>query len=111
MLPLGTGWLDDPDAALANARGETGGLEGVLAADGLTLLVGADRLFPADYVLSGASAHRPLTELNLHEPLGEGERVKVCVVWPAVEEDTVVVDHPSAHLLSAPWRITGVTVS
>ena len=111
VLPLGTGWLDDPDAALANARGETGGLEGVLAADGLTLLVGADRLFPADYVLSGASAHRPLTELNLHEPLGEGERVKVCVVWPAVEEDTVVVDHPSAHLLSAPWRITGVTVS
>lgn len=111
VLPLGAGWLDDPDAALANARGETGGLEGVLAADGLTLLVGEDRLFPADYILAGTSAHRPLTELNLHEPLGEGERVRVCVVWPSVEEDTVVIDHPSAQLLSAPWRITGVPVS
>ncbi|MDU0349335.1 OmpA family protein [Actinomyces sp. MRS3W] len=111
---LSVGWVNDPGAVLANARGELGGLTSVFSAGGLTLLSGSDRIYPVDYLLKGASAHRALTELELTDTLGKGEEAAVCVVWPDTGEDTVVVDHPGSTTAEEdtayPWRLTDVPV-
>ncbi|WP_147680139.1 OmpA family protein [Actinomyces ruminicola] len=114
VAALNLGWLNDPGEALANARGELGGLTSVFSAGGLTLLAGSDRVYPVDYLLKGASAHRALTELDLTDELAEGEELTACVVWPDTGEDTVVVDHPGGNaddgVVAYPWRLTGVPV-
>ncbi|MBW3069959.1 OmpA family protein [Actinomyces sp. 594] len=111
---MNLGWVNDPGDALANARGELGGLASVFSAGGLTLLSGSDRIYPVDYLLAGTTAHRALTELDLTEELGEGERMTVCVVWPDTAEDNVVVDHPGGSAeegaVAYPWRLTDVPV-
>ena len=110
VSPLGTGWLADPGSVLNNVRGELGGATSLLASDGLTLLSGADRIYPVDYLLPGAAAHRALTELELAEILGDGQTSRVCVAWPDTGEDTVMVDHPAGGALPCPWRLTDVPV-
>ncbi|VEG27737.1 OmpA family protein [Actinomyces howellii] len=111
ITPLGAGWFDDPGSVLANARDELAGVTSLLSADGLTLLSSADRVYPVDYLLPGAMAHRPLTELDLLSTLDEGETTSICVVWPDTGEDSVVVDHPGDGLLTYPWRLTDVPVT
>lgn len=110
VSPLGTGWLADPGSVLNNVRGELGGATSLLASDGLTLLSGADRIYPVDYLLPGAAAHRALTELELAEILGDGQTSRVCVAWPDTGEDAVMVDHPAGGAMSCPWRLTDVPV-
>ena len=86
--------LEDPQTVLANQRDESGGAQPtLLASDGLTLLAGGERIFPADYLDADAGQHLPLTELRLLDHLKTGTTA-ICVVWPDPGGDTVTLDHP-----------------
>lgn len=111
VTPLGGEWFDDPGSVLSNARDELSGVTSLFSTDGLTLLAGADRVYPVDYLLPDASSHRPLAELDLTTPIEENEMTRICVVWPDTGEDTVIVDHPDGGALPCPWRLTDVPVT
>ena len=104
--PGGTGntstlraWLRDYAVVMSNSRQEEGTADASYASsDGLTLLTGDQRLFPADYVPPNATTHTPLTEskLSVDGPLNEGATTTICVVWPDTGQDTATLDHQGA---------------
>ena len=103
--------LDDPETALTNQRSESGALSTFLASDGLTLLAGGERIFPADYLDADVDHHLPLTELRLLDHLKAGTTT-VCVVWPDPGGDTITLDHAKGKY-SIPgnsYRLTDIPV-
>ncbi|AMD98393.1 flagellar motor protein MotB [Actinomyces oris] len=105
-------WFDDKETFFTNSRGEDGSEEATTyAADGLTLLAGGERIYPADYRDAGLETHVPLSELELTPPIKAGTTT-VCVVWPDPGGDTVTLDHlPAPHLGSSyAYRLTDIPV-
>ena len=105
-------WFDDKETFFTNSRGEDGSEEATTyAADGLTLLAGGERIYPADYRDAGLKTHVPLSELELTPPIKAGTTT-VCVVWPDPGGDTVTLDHlPNEYLGSSfAYRLTDIPV-
>ena len=105
-------WFDDKETFFTNSRGEDGSDEATTyAADGLTLLAGGERIYPADYRDAGLKTHVPLSELELTPPIKAGTTT-VCVVWPDPGGDTVTLDHlPNEYLGSSfAYRLTDIPV-
>ena len=104
--------LRDPETPLSNQRDEDGGaVQTILASDGLTLLAGGERIFPADYNDANAKQHLPLTELRLVDDLKTGITT-VCVVWPDPGGDTITLDHaaPTKHITDLAFRLTDIPI-
>ena len=106
-------WFKDKEGIfITNARGEDGSDEATTyAADGLTLLAGGERIYPADYRDAGFKTHVPLTELAL-TPFIKAGTTTICVVWPDPGGDTVTLDHlPAPHLGSSyAYRLTDIPI-
>ena len=105
-------WFSDKEAVFSNSRGEDGGEEATTyAADGLTLLAGGERIYPADYLDADFKTHVPLTELAL-TPFIKAGTTTICVIWPDPGGDTVTLDHlPAAHLGSSfAYRLTDIPI-
>ena len=105
-------WFDDKETFFTNSRGEDGSDEATTyAADGLALLAGGERIYPADYRDAGLETHVPLSELELTPPIKAGTTT-VCVVWPDPGGDTVTLDHlPNEYLGSSfAYRLTDIPV-
>ena len=104
--------LEDPQTLLANQRDESGGAQPtLLASDGLTLLAGGERIFPADYLDADAGHHLPLTELRLLDHLKTGTTT-ICIVWPDPGGDTVTLDHPEGKYSpkGTAYRLTDIPI-
>ena len=104
--------LEDPQTLLANQRDESGSaLPTFNASDGLTLLAGGERIFPADYLDADAGHHLPLTELRLLDHLKTGTTT-ICIVWPDPGGDTVTLDHPEGKYSpkGAAYRLTNIPI-
>ena len=106
-------WFKDKEGIfITNSRGEDGSDEATTyAADGLTLLAGGERIYPADYRDAGFKTHVPLTELAL-TPFIKAGTTTICVVWPDPGGDTVTLDHlPNEYLGSSfAYRLTDIPV-
>ena len=105
-------WFDDKETFFTNSRGEDGSDEATIyAADGLTLLAGGERIYPADYRDAGLKTHVPLSELELTPPIKAGTTT-VCVVWPDPGGGTVTLDHlPNEYLGSSfAYRLTDIPI-
>ena len=106
-------WFKDKEVIfITNSRGEDGSDEATTyAADGLTLLAGGERIYPADYRDADFKTHVPLTELQL-TPFIKAGTTTICVIWPDPGGDTVTLDHlPAAHLGSSfAYRLTDIPV-
>ena len=105
-------WLEDKEMYHLNSRGEDASA-GIteFAADGLTLLAGNERIYPADYLDAEFKAHVPLTELGLIPSIKAGT-ITVCVVWPDPGGDTITLDHPEGKY-STPntaYRLTDIPI-
>jgi len=104
--------LEDPQKLLANQRDEDGSaLPTFNASDGLTLIAGGERIFPADYLDAAAEQHLPLSELNVSDDLKTGVTT-ICVVWPDPGGDTITLDHPEGKY-STPntaYRLTDIPI-
>ena len=104
--------LEDPQTVLANQRDESGSaLPTFNASDGLTLLAGGERIFPADYLDADAGHHLPLTELRLLDHLKTGTTT-ICTIWPDPGGDTVTLDHPEGKYSpkGAAYRLTDIPI-
>ncbi len=104
--------LEDPQTVLANQRDESGSaLPTFNASDGLTLLAGGERIFPADYLDADAGHHLPLTELRLLDHLKTGTTT-ICTIWPDPGGDTVTLDHPEGKYSpkGAAYRLTNIPI-
>ena len=105
-------WLEDKEIYHLNSRGEDASA-GIteFAADGLTLLAGNERIYPADYLDAEFKAHVPLTELGLIPSIKAGT-ITVCVVWPDPGGDTVTLDHaaPRKEISDYAYRLTDIPV-
>ena len=104
--------LEDPQTVLANQRDESGGaLPTFNASDGLTLLAGGERIFPADYLDADAGQHLPLTELNVSDHLKTGTTT-ICIVWPDPGGDTITLDHPEGKYSpkGTAYRLTDIPI-
>ena len=106
-------WLGDPNALGSNPRDENGNnIDIFYAADGLTLLSGDERVFPADYLPPGDEAHWPLTDLKLTDSLKEGATTTVCAVWPDTGQDTLTLDHQgNMNGTDYAFRLTDIPVT
>ena len=106
-------WFKDKEIIfITNSRGEDGSEEATTyAADGLTLLAGGERIYPADYRDADFKTHVPLTELAL-TPFIKAGTTTICVVWPDPGGDTITLDHlPAAHLGSSfAYRLTDIPI-
>ena len=105
-------WLTDKEVVFSNSRSEDGSSEPTeRAADGLTLLAGGERIYPADYLDAGFKTHVPLTELQLTPPIKAGTTT-VCVVWPDPGGDTITLDHaaPTKHITDLAFRLTDIPI-
>ena len=105
-------WFGDKEVVFSNSRGEDGSDEATIyAADGLTLLAGGERIYPADYRDAGFKTHVPLTELAL-TPFIKAGTTTICVIWPDPGGDTVTLDHlPAPHLGSSyAYRLTDIPI-
>ena len=106
-------WFKDKEGIfITNSRGEDGSDEATTyAADGLTLLAGGERIYPADYRDAGFKTHVPLTELQLTPPIKAGTTT-VCVVWPDPGGDTITLDHaaPTKHITDLAFRLTDIPI-
>ena len=105
-------WFDDKETFFTNSRGEDGSEEATTyAADGLTLLAGGERIYPADYRDAGLETHVPLSELELTPPIKAGTTT-VCVVWPDPGGDTVTLDHAASRkdAVDFAYRLTDIPV-
>ena len=105
--------LEDPQTVLSNQRDEDGGaLSTFYASDGLTLIAGGERIFPADYLNAYAEQHIPLTELNVSDHLKTGTTT-ICVIWPDPGGDTITLDHPDGKyaLKGTAYRLTDIPVT
>ena len=105
-------WLEDKEMYHLNSRGEDASA-GIteFAADGLTLLAGNERIYPADYLDAEFKAHVPLTELGLIPSIKAGT-ITVCVIWPDPGGDTVTLDHaaPRKEISDYAYRLTDIPV-
>ena len=105
-------WFRDKEVVFSNSRGEDGSDEATIySADGLTLLAGGERIYPADYRDAGFKTHVPLTELQLTPHIKAGATT-VCVVWPDPGGDTITLDHAKGEY-SVPgnsYRLTDIPV-
>ena len=104
--------LEDPQTVLANQRDESGSaLPTFNASDGLTLLAGGERIFPADYLDADAGHHLPLTELRLLDHL-KASTTTICTIWPDPGGDTVTLDHPEGKYSpkGAAYRLTNIPI-
>ena len=105
-------WLTDKEVVFSNSRSEDGSSEPTeRAADGLTLLAGGERIYPADYRDAGFKTHLPLTELQLTPPIKAGTTT-VCVIWPDPGGDTITIDHaaPRKQIADLAYRLTDIPV-
>ena len=105
-------WFDDEETFFTNSRGEDGSREATTySANGLTLLAGGERIYPADYLDAGLKTHVPLTELQLTPPIKAGTTT-VCVVWPDPGGDTITLDHaaPRKEVADFAYRLTDIPV-
>ena len=105
-------WLQDNGAFLSNSRGEDRSRDTTTySANGLTLLAGGERIYPADYLDAGFKTHLPLTELQLTPPIKAGTTT-VCVVWPDPGGDTVTLDHAASRkdAVDFAYRLTDIPV-
>ena len=105
-------WLGDKEVLFSNSRNEDGSSEPTeLSSNGLTLLAGGERIYPADYLDAGFKTHVPLTELQLTPPIKAGTTT-VCVVWPDPGGDTITLDHaaPTKHIADFAFRLTDIPV-
>ena len=120
--PGGTGntstlraWLRDYAVVMSNSRQEEGTADASYASsDGLTLLTGDQRLFPADYLSVGSDMHGLLTERTLADSvLNEGATTTICVVWPDTGQDTATLDHQGAKLFEDAYafRLTNIPIT
>ena len=104
--------LEDPQTVLANQRDESGGaLPTFNASDGLTLIAGGERIFPADYLDADAEHHLPLTELNISDHLKTGTTT-ICTIWPDPGGDTITLDHPEGKYSpkGTAYRLTDIPI-
>ncbi|WP_243859020.1 OmpA family protein [Actinomyces sp. ZJ308] len=104
--------LRDPQTVLANQRDEEGSaLPTFYATDGLTLIAGGERIFPADYQEADLEAHIPLTELRVSDHL-KGGITTICVTWPDPGGDTITLDHPEGKYSpkGTAYRLTDIPV-
>ena len=104
--------LEDPQTVLANQRDESGGaLPTFNASDGLTLIAGGERIFPADYLNADAEHHLPLTELNISDHLKTGTTT-ICTIWPDPGGDTITLDHPEGKYSpkGTAYRLTDIPI-
>ena len=105
-------WLTDKEVVFSNSRSEDGSSEPTEhAADGLTLLAGGERIYPADYRDAGFKTHVPLTELQLTPHIKAGATT-VCVVWPDPGGNTITLDHaaPTKHITDLAFRLTDIPI-
>ena len=105
-------WLGDKEVLFSNSRSEDGSSEPTeRAADGLTLLAGGERIYPADYLDAGFKTHVPLPELQLTPHIKAGTTT-VCVVWPDPGGDTITLDHaaPTKHITDLAFRLTDIPI-
>ena len=105
-------WLGDKEILFSNSRSEDGSSEPTeLSSNGLTLLAGGERIYPADYLDAGFKTHVPLTELQLTPHIKAGTTT-VCVVWPDPGGDTITLDHaaPTKHITDLAFRLTDIPV-
>ena len=104
--------LEDPQTLLANQRDESGSaLPTFNASDGLTLIAGGERIFPADYLDADAEHHLPLTELNISDHLKTGTTT-ICTIWPDPGGDTITLDHPEGKYSpkGTAYRLTNIPI-
>ena len=104
--------LEDPQTVLANQRDEDGSaLPSFNASDGLTLIAGGERIFPADYLDADAEHHLPLTELNVSDHLKTGTTT-ICTIWPDPGGDTITLDHPEGKYSpkGTAYRLTDIPI-
>ena len=105
-------WFRDKEVVFSNSRGEDGSNEATIySADGLTLLAGGERIYPADYRDADFKTHVPLTELQL-TPFIKAGTTTICVIWPDPGGDTITLDHlPAPHLGSSyAYRLTDIPI-
>ena len=105
-------WLGDKEVLFSNSRNEDGSSEPTeLSSNGLTLLAGGERIYPADYLDAGFKTHVPLTELQLTPPIKAGTTT-VCVVWPDPGGDTITLDHAKGKysIPDTAYRLTDIPV-
>ena len=105
-------WFGDKEVVFSNSRGEDGSDEATIyAADGLTLLAGGERIYPADYRDADFKTHVPLTELAL-TPFIKAGTTTICVVWPDPGGDTITLDHaaPRKEVAELAFRLTDIPV-
>ena len=104
--------LEDPQTLLANQRDESGSaLPTFNASDGLTLIAGGERIFPADYLDADAGQHLPLTELRLLDHL-KASTTTICTIWPDPGGDTITLDHPEGKYSpkGTAYRLTDIPI-
>ena len=105
-------WFSDKEAVFSNSRGEDGSNEATTyAADGLTLLAGGERIYPADYRDADFKTHVPLTELQL-TPFIKAGTTTICVIWPDPGGDTITLDHaaPRKEVAELAFRLTDIPI-
>ena len=105
-------FLEDDESPLTSSRGETAGNDAIrTASNGLTLLAGGERIYPADYLDAEFKAHVPLTELGIGPYIKAGTTT-VCVVWPDPGGDTVTLDHaaPRKEISDYAYRLTDIPI-
>ena len=105
-------FLEDDESPLTSSRGETASNDAIrTASNGLTLLAGGERIYPADYLDAEFKAHVPLTELGIG-PFIKAGSTTVCVVWPDPGGDTVTLDHaaPRKEVADLAYRLTDIPV-
>ena len=105
-------FLEDDESPLTSSRGETASNDAIrTASNGLTLLAGGERVYPADYLDAEFKAHVPLTELGIG-PFIKAGTTTVCVIWPDPGGDTVTLDHaaPRKEVADLAYRLTDIPV-
>ena len=105
-------FLEDDEAPLTNSRGEyTANYAIGTASNGLTLLAGGERIYPADYLDAEFKAHVPLTELGIGPYIKTGTTT-VCVIWPDPGGDTITLDHaaPRKDVAELAFRLTDIPI-
>ena len=105
-------WLQDDKAFSSNFRREAGSRDTTTySANGLTLLAGGERIYPADYLDAEFKVHVPLSELELTPSIKAGTTT-ICVIWPDPGGDTVTLDHAASRkdAVDFAYRLTDIPV-
>lgn len=105
-------WFDDKETSFTNSRGEDRSRDAVAySANGLTLMAGGERIYPADYLDADLKTHVPLTELELTPPIKAGTTT-ICVIWPDPGGDTITLDHTATRkqIADFAYRLTDIPI-